>query len=115
MKIMIMTIGTRGDVQPYVALGRALMESGHEVTIFTIGDEQPDDDADVIRSPGLNVNDSGYYLTLGYSRQAQHMLRQMDILHCHHLFMSVELAHRYGRGRRGCPRRIEARKDVGYG
>ena len=35
MKILIVTIGTRGDVQPYVALGRALMESGHEITICT--------------------------------------------------------------------------------
>ena len=35
MKILIMTIGTRGDVQPYIALGRALMESGHEVTLCT--------------------------------------------------------------------------------
>ena len=35
MKILIATIGTRGDVQPFIALGRALMESGHEVTICT--------------------------------------------------------------------------------
>ena len=28
MKILIVTIGTRGDVQPYVALGRALKGSG---------------------------------------------------------------------------------------
>jgi glycosyltransferase involved in cell wall biosynthesis len=45
------------------------------------------------------VRDSGYYLAVGYTREAQKLLRQMDILHCHHLFMSVELAHRYGR----CP------------
>lgn len=83
-----------------IALYKEQLEAaGHEVFIFTIGDEQPDDEMNVVRSPGLSVNDSGYYLTLGYSRQAQQLLRQMDILHCHHLFMSVELAHRYGR----CP------------
>ncbi len=41
MKILILTIGTRGDVQPYVALGRALMESGHEITIGTCAHFEP--------------------------------------------------------------------------
>jgi sterol 3beta-glucosyltransferase len=41
MKILILTIGTRGDVQPYVALGRALMESGHEITISTCAHFEP--------------------------------------------------------------------------
>ena len=35
MNITILTIGTRGDVQPYVALGMGLQESGHAVTIAT--------------------------------------------------------------------------------
>ncbi|MCP4357755.1 MAG: glycosyltransferase family 4 protein [Chloroflexi bacterium] len=76
-----------------------LEAAGHDVTIFTIGDPDPDDEPNVVRSPGFMVSDRGYYLTVGYSREAQKLLRQMDILHCHHLFMSVELAHRYGR----CP------------
>jgi len=41
MKILITTIGTRGDVQPYVALGRSLMASGHEVTICTCAHFEP--------------------------------------------------------------------------
>ncbi len=41
MKILIATIGTRGDVQPYTALGRALSESGHEVTICTCAHFEP--------------------------------------------------------------------------
>ena len=41
MKILIATIGTRGDVQPYVALGRALMECGHEITICTCAHFEP--------------------------------------------------------------------------
>ncbi|MBK7896361.1 MAG: glycosyltransferase [Anaerolineaceae bacterium] len=32
-----------------------------------------------------------------YSSKAQALLQEMDIIHCHHLFMSVEMAHRYGR------------------
>ncbi|QUH25278.1 glycosyltransferase [Serpentinicella alkaliphila] len=35
MKIRILTVGTRGDVQPFVALGGRLVQCGHEVTICT--------------------------------------------------------------------------------
>jgi sterol 3beta-glucosyltransferase len=41
MKILIATIGTRGDVQPYIALGRALMASGHDITICTCAHFEP--------------------------------------------------------------------------
>lgn len=41
MKILIATIGTRGDVQPYIALGRALMDAGHEITICTCAHFEP--------------------------------------------------------------------------
>lgn len=49
MKILITAIGTRGDVQPYIALGRALMESGHEVIICTCAHFEP-----FVREYGLN-------------------------------------------------------------
>jgi sterol 3beta-glucosyltransferase len=35
MKIAIFTLGTRGDVQPYAELGKALMQKGHSVTFST--------------------------------------------------------------------------------
>ncbi len=35
MKILIATYGSRGDVQPYVALGKGLQHAGHHVTIGT--------------------------------------------------------------------------------
>ncbi|MCL4271316.1 MAG: glycosyltransferase [Anaerolineales bacterium] len=38
MKICILTIGTRGDVQPYIALGLGLKAAGHEVTISTLNE-----------------------------------------------------------------------------
>jgi sterol 3beta-glucosyltransferase len=41
MKILILTIGTRGDVQPYIALGRELMASGHEITLCTCAHYEP--------------------------------------------------------------------------
>lgn len=36
MKFCILTIGTRGDVQPYIALGLGLKAAGHEVTVSTL-------------------------------------------------------------------------------
>ena len=33
MRIAIQTLGTRGDVQPYAALARGLMQAGHEVAL----------------------------------------------------------------------------------
>ena len=35
MNILIITFGSRGDVQPYVALGKGLVEAGHAVTLCT--------------------------------------------------------------------------------
>ncbi|MAM61945.1 glycosyltransferase [Maritimibacter sp. UBA3975] len=35
MRILILTYGSRGDVQPFVALGRGLTARGHEVTVAT--------------------------------------------------------------------------------
>jgi UDP:flavonoid glycosyltransferase YjiC (YdhE family) len=35
LKIIIPTIGTRGDVQPYIALALGLMRAGHSVTLAT--------------------------------------------------------------------------------
>lgn len=35
MKITILTIGTRGDVQPLIALGLGLKQAGHSIKIVT--------------------------------------------------------------------------------
>ena len=36
MRICILTVGTRGDVQPYIALGMALRSAGHAVKLATV-------------------------------------------------------------------------------
>ena len=78
----------------------ALEELGHEVTVFTLGEPDPaGEDANVVRSPAIPLGKTGYYATFGYNREARERLREMDIIHCHHLLMSVEMAHRYGQ----CP------------
>lgn len=35
MRILVITVGSRGDVQPYVALGKGLQLAGHDVTLAT--------------------------------------------------------------------------------
>jgi sterol 3beta-glucosyltransferase len=40
-KICILTFGTRGDVQPYIALGQGLKAAGHAVTIATLAEFKP--------------------------------------------------------------------------
>lgn len=35
---MLLTIGSRGDVQPYIALGLRLKKDGHKVVIVTHGE-----------------------------------------------------------------------------
>jgi sterol 3beta-glucosyltransferase len=36
MQVVIPTVGTRGDVQPYIALGKGLRTAGHKVRIVTL-------------------------------------------------------------------------------
>ena len=35
MNILILTYGTRGDVQPFIAFGRGLVAKGHDVWLAT--------------------------------------------------------------------------------
>jgi sterol 3beta-glucosyltransferase len=48
-----LTIGSRGDVQPYIALGLRLKRDGHRVVIVTHG-EYPDGRADDRRVQALD-------------------------------------------------------------
>jgi sterol 3beta-glucosyltransferase len=41
MRVLLATIGTRGDVQPYIALALGLREAGHEVAICTCARFRP--------------------------------------------------------------------------
>jgi 1,2-diacylglycerol 3-alpha-glucosyltransferase len=85
----------------YIALNKQYLEKlGHEVFVFTFGDEDYEDqESNVIRSPGLPILDTGYYISLRYSRPARNLLRSMHVVHVHHPFMSGSLALRYCRPR----------------
>ncbi|UCE31521.1 MAG: glycosyltransferase family 1 protein [Burkholderiales bacterium] len=54
MKIALVTLGTRGDVQPYIALGKALKARGHEVVLGA-----PEDSGAWIEGHGLAYRSIG--------------------------------------------------------
>jgi 1,2-diacylglycerol 3-alpha-glucosyltransferase len=73
-----------------------LEKMGHEVFVFTFGDDEADEtETNVILTSGLQVIDTGFYLNLRYNKAARHMLYSMDIAHVHHPFVSGSLAMRY--------------------
>jgi 1,2-diacylglycerol 3-alpha-glucosyltransferase len=81
----------------YIDLSKRYIEkAGHEVFIFTFGDQDyHDDEPRVIRSPGLPLVNTGYYLSFSHTREAKKLLQTMDVVHVHHPFLSGRLALRY--------------------
>lgn len=83
----------------YVDINKRYFEmAGHEVFVFTFGDlDYNDGEKNVIRSRGVPLADSGFYLSMRYSRAARKLLQTMDIIHVQHPFLSGRLALRYCR------------------
>jgi len=81
----------------YIDLNKRYLEkAGHEVYVFTFGDQDfRDEEPRVIRSPGLPLVDTGYYLSFRHTPDAKKLLQTMDIVHVHHPFISGRLALRY--------------------
>ncbi len=100
-----MRIGMMADVYKphisgitnYISSNKKFLEKdGHEVFVFTFSeDEYRDDEEHVIRSPGLPLLDTGYYISLRYTPKARKLLRTMDVVHVHHPFLSGSLAMLY--------------------
>jgi 1,2-diacylglycerol 3-alpha-glucosyltransferase len=86
-------------VTNFIALAKQEMETqGHQVTVFTFGSaEARSDEPGVVVSPAVPIANTGYHLGLTCSREARERIRQMDVLHAHHPFLSGRLATRYGR------------------
>ncbi len=83
----------------YVETNKHYLElAGHDVFVFTFGDiDHKDGEPRVIRSRGVPLSDSGFYVSTRYSRVAKKTLQTMDIVHVHHPFLSGRLALRYCR------------------
>jgi 1,2-diacylglycerol 3-alpha-glucosyltransferase len=83
----------------HIALNKQYMEkAGHEVFVFTFGNEDyHDNEPNIIRSKGLPLVDTGYYLSFRHRKNARKLLYTMDVVHVHHPFLSGSLALRYCR------------------
>jgi len=81
----------------YIDLNKRYLEkAGHQVFVFTFGDQDyHDDELRVVRSPGLPLVDTGYYLSFRHTAAAKKLLQTMDLVHVHHPFISGRLALRY--------------------
>jgi 1,2-diacylglycerol 3-alpha-glucosyltransferase len=105
-----MRIGMMVDTyKPYVSgvtnhvdLHKGVLErAGHDVFVFTFGDEdQQDDEPRILRSPGVPLADTGFYLSLRYKTKHKKLLQTMDVVHVHHPFLSGRLALNYCRPER---------------
>ena len=84
-------------VTNYILLNKKFLEkAGHEVYVFTFGDEDYEDgELNVVRSPGMPLVDSGFYISLSFNRRARRLLYSMDLVHIQHPFQSGNLALRY--------------------
>jgi sterol 3beta-glucosyltransferase len=74
MKITIIAPGSRGDVQPYVALGKGLKDAGHFVQILTT-----DDFHELVTTYGLNFVDMGGQMQ-DLARQMEELIKQGNFL-----------------------------------
>ncbi|MBI5963527.1 MAG: glycosyltransferase [Chloroflexi bacterium] len=83
----------------YVDINKRYFElAGHDVFVFTFGDlDYEDGEQNVIRSRGVPLSDSGFFLSMRYSRAAKKLLQTMDVVHVQHPFLSGRLALRYCR------------------
>ncbi|MEP0804128.1 MAG: glycosyltransferase [Chloroflexota bacterium] len=84
-------------VTNYIALNKQALEAaGHEVYVFTFGDlDYKDDEPRVIRSPGVPLADTGFYLSLRHKTEVKKLIQSMDVVHVHHPFLSGRLAIAY--------------------
>lgn len=84
-------------ITSYITLNKAALEkAGHQAFVFTFGDpDYADEEPNVIRSPGLPIVDTGFYISFQYNQPARRLLYTMDVVHVHHPFLSGILARRY--------------------
>jgi glycosyltransferase involved in cell wall biosynthesis len=86
-------------VTNYIDLNKRYLEKErNEVYVFTFSEPDLEDEEErIIRSPGLPLADTGFFLSLRYSREAKNLLQSMDVVHVHHPFLSGRLALHYCR------------------
>ena len=82
-----------------VSMYRKHLEAlGHKVTLFTFaGPGHAANEPGVIRTLGIPLGE-GYSYSFGLGRRTRRVLREMDLVHCHHIGMGLDMARRYFSG-----------------
>jgi glycosyltransferase involved in cell wall biosynthesis len=72
-----------------ITLWKRVLEGwGHEVYVFSFGDPSFDPrETNVVYSPGIALP-NGFFIGAGFSRQAQSLLKNMDVVHLNHPFLT---------------------------
>ncbi len=81
-------------VTNYISLYKQRFEElGHEVFVFTYGNESyADEETGVVRSPALAWGDTGWQAGVRLSREAKRLIPTIDVAHVHHPFLSGRVA-----------------------
>lgn len=80
---------TNGITHHVAMLKQCLEAWGETVWLFVPSSkEYEDDEPNVIRIPGIPLADTGYHFSLTLPKRARDLLRNMDVLHVHHPFVS---------------------------
>jgi 1,2-diacylglycerol 3-alpha-glucosyltransferase len=84
----------------FVSMYQQTLEAfGHEAHIFTFGPaaSAEEETRRVHRTPGIRIGKTGFYFSPRHSIRNQALIREMDLLHTTHPFVSGTLAFRYRR------------------
>jgi glycosyltransferase involved in cell wall biosynthesis len=78
-----------GVVNHVALLKKYFEQLGEQVWLFVPGTPAMDDDEkNVIRIPGIPIADTGYHLSVAVDQRSRRLLKQMDVIHVHHPFLS---------------------------
>ena len=78
-----------GVVNHISLLKRYFEQWGEQVWLFVPGQpDMVDDEMNVIRLAGVPIADTGYHLSVVLDRRARNILKQVDVIHVHHPFLS---------------------------
>jgi len=81
-------------VTNYISLYKSRFEElGHEVFVFTFGDQSHEDnEPNIIRSPGIPWGKTGWQMGLPLSAEAKRIIPSIEVAHVHHPFVSGQIA-----------------------
>lgn len=102
MKIAILSDVYRpviNGVVNHVSLLKKYLEAwGEQVWLFVPGSKGKGlDEENVISIPGIPIADTGYHLSISLDQRSRRILRQVDVIHVHHPFISGSIGLTYAR------------------